>query len=63
MQLLGVCIETADAPRLAAFYQAVLQETPLCEGNHYAFTRAQLAVYERGGTRDAPCKICRSCFR
>lgn len=53
MELHGVCIYTADAPRLAAFYQAVLGETPLCEGTHYSFARAKLAVYDPGHVRRA----------
>lgn len=48
MKLLGVCIYTDNAPGLAAFYQAVLQETPVQEGDHYGFEHAQLAVYNPG---------------
>ncbi len=51
MELQGVCIYTGDAPRLAAFYRAVLGEAPLQEGSHYGFARAQLAVYDPGKVR------------
>ncbi len=56
MQLHGVWFHTCDAPRLAAFQQAVLGETPLREGSHYRFAQAQLAVYDPGETRPTPCK-------
>ena len=46
MKFCGVCIETNDAPRLAAFYQAFLQEKPIVEGSHYGF--GTLAVYDPG---------------
>jgi predicted enzyme related to lactoylglutathione lyase len=51
MQLAGVCILTNDAPRLAAFYETVLQEAPVVEGAHYGFSRALLAIYNPGGVR------------
>ena len=49
MKLCGVCILTDNAPRLAAFYEAVLRESPLVEGSHYGFNGSQLAVYDPGG--------------
>jgi len=49
MQLSGVCILTDNAPRLAAFYETVLEESPVAEGQHYGFPGAQLAVYNPGG--------------
>jgi predicted enzyme related to lactoylglutathione lyase len=49
MQLSGVCILTDDAPRLAAFYETVFQESPVAEGQHFGFPGAQLAVYNPGG--------------
>jgi catechol 2,3-dioxygenase-like lactoylglutathione lyase family enzyme len=48
MELCGVCIFTNDAPRLAAFYEIVLSEAPVVEGQHYGFDNAQLAVYNPG---------------
>lgn len=48
MQLHSVCLYTTDAPRLAAFYAAVLQEAPFQEGTHYTFARARIAVYDPG---------------
>lgn len=56
MELHGVCIYTSDAPRLAAFYAAVLREAPFQEGSHYSFAMAKLAVYDPGEARPAPCK-------
>lgn len=53
MKFCGVCILTCDAPRLAAFYEVVLQESPLVEGQHFGFENAQLAVYNPGGVRVA----------
>ncbi len=53
MQLCGVCILTNDAPRLAAFYETVLREKPDAQGQHFGFSRAQLAVYNPGGVRVA----------
>lgn len=47
MKLCGVCILTDDAPRLAAFYEIVLKESPVVEGQHYGFS-AQLAVCNPG---------------
>jgi hypothetical protein len=44
MHLHSVCLYTADALRLAAFYAAVLQEAPFQEGTHFTFERAHLAV-------------------
>ena len=49
MKLCGVCIYTDDAPRLAAFYEALFEEAPLVEGTHYSFATAQLSVYNPGG--------------
>ena len=49
MRLSGVCILTDNAPRLAAFYETVFQETPKEEGQHFGFPNAQLAVYNPGG--------------
>ncbi len=48
MKLCGVCILTDDASRLAAFYEIVLKESPVVEGQHYGFDHAQLAVYNPG---------------
>jgi len=48
MKLCGVCILTDDAPRLAAFYEIVLNESPVVDGQHYGFDNAQLAVYDPG---------------
>lgn len=48
MKLCGVCILTDNAPRLAAFYEIVLKESPVVEGQHYGFDSAQLAVYNPG---------------
>jgi len=45
----GICIETDDAPRLAAFYKIVLQEEPLAEGSHYGF--GKIAVWDPGGVK------------
>jgi len=47
MKINGVCIETADAPRLAEFYRVLLQEEPFVEGSHYGFKN--IAVYDPGG--------------
>lgn len=47
MKLDGICIETDDAPRLAAFYKLFLKEEPFVEGSHYGF--GQIAVYDPGG--------------
>ncbi len=51
-KLCGVYIHTNNAPRLAAFYEKVLQEVPLVEGSHYGFS-SQLAVYDPGDVRVA----------
>ncbi len=56
MKLIGVCILTDDAPRLAAFYETVLREKPFAEGSHDGFDKAQLAVYDPGGVRVVPDK-------
>ena len=48
MKLIGVCITTDDAPRLATFYEVVFQESPEVDGQHYAFASAQLSVYDPG---------------
>ena len=56
MTLLGVCIYTDDAPRLAAFYETALEETPRREGTHYGFDRAQLAVFDPGDATVPPVK-------
>lgn len=47
MKFSGICIETDNAPRLAAFYTIVLKEEPFVEGSHYGFS--QIAVYDPGG--------------
>ena len=49
MKFCGVCVETDNAPRLAAFYQALLQEEPLVEGSHYGFSL--IAIHDPGGVR------------
>jgi predicted enzyme related to lactoylglutathione lyase len=46
MKLSGVCITTADAPRLAEFYEIVFQEEPMVDSDHYGFTN--LAVWNPG---------------
>jgi len=51
MQLKSICIETDNAPRLAAFYKTFLQEEPFVEGSHYGFSR--LAVYDPGNVKPA----------
>ena len=56
MQLIGVCILTDDAPRLAAFYETVFQEAPVVESSHYGFQAAQTAVYNPGDVRVVPDK-------
>ena len=43
-----VCILTDNAPRLAAFYETLFRESPVVEGSHYGFTKAQLTVYNPG---------------
>ncbi|MEK4059331.1 MULTISPECIES: VOC family protein [Paenibacillus] len=48
MKLCGVCILTDNAPRLASFYEIVLKESPVVDGQHYGFDSAQLAVYNPG---------------
>ena len=48
LTLSGVCLYTDDAPRLAAYYEILLQETPVIEGSHYGFRESQLAVYDPG---------------
>lgn len=61
MTLGGLCIETDNAPRLAAFYSIVLQKEPLIDGSHYNF--GQLAVYDPGGVSVAKEKnIWLQCF-
>jgi len=42
MKLRSVCIGTADAQRLAAFYSTVLQEEPHADGNHYSFSQINI---------------------
>ena len=54
MRLSGICIETDNAPRLAAFYGIVLQEEPLIEENHYGFS--SIAVYDLAGVTVAAVK-------
>jgi len=56
MQFTGVCILTDNAPRLAAFYAALLEEEPVQEGSHYGFLRAKLAVYDPGNVTVSPHK-------
>ena len=51
MRFGGICIETRDAPRLAAFYRILLRQEPKVEGNHYAF--GNIAVYDPGGVAEA----------
>ena len=51
MTFSGVCIETSDAPRLAAFYGAFLREEPFIEGSHYSFPH--IAVYNPGDVKMA----------
>ena len=48
MKLCGICLLTSDAPRLAAFYQAVFQQVPDVDESHYSFGCAQLSVYDPG---------------
>lgn len=51
MKFGGICIETSNAPRLAAFYGTFLQEAPVIEGSHYGF--AAIAVYDPGNVKAA----------
>ena len=61
MKFNGICITTTNAPRLAAFYQIVLQEEPFAEGDHYGF--GQLAVWNPGDvTMAAEQNIWLQCF-
>jgi len=61
MKFGGVCIETDNAPRLAAFYKIVFQEEPFVEGSHYGF--GILAVYDPGGVKVAKVKnVWLQCF-
>ena len=53
MKLCGVCILTDNAPCLSAFYQLVLKESPVVDGQHYGFTNAQLAIYNPGNVKTA----------
>ena len=46
MKFGGICIETDNAPRLAAFYKILLQEEPFIEGEHYGF--GKIAVWNPG---------------
>lgn len=46
MRIDGICIETDNAPRLARFYEIVLQEKPFVEGSHYGF--GKIAIYDPG---------------
>ena len=46
MEFRSICIVTADAQRLAAFYSTVLQEEPQADGNHYSFS--QLSIWNPG---------------
>jgi hypothetical protein len=48
MKFAAVCITTDNAPRLAKFYEIILQEQPLVEGSHYGFNNSHLAVYDPG---------------
>jgi predicted enzyme related to lactoylglutathione lyase len=57
----GICIVTDNAPRLAAFYEAVFEKEPFVEGSHYAFEG--VAVYNPGGVTMAKEKnIWMQCF-
>lgn len=57
----GICIETTNAPRLAAFYQVLLQTEPDVQGQHYAF--GPVAVYNPGGVKAAQAKpVWLQCF-
>lgn len=47
MKFAAVCVYTNNAPRLAAFYEKVLNEKPKVEGSHYGFSK--IAVYDPGG--------------
>ncbi|MEA4833364.1 MAG: hypothetical protein VB118_12215 [Oscillospiraceae bacterium] len=46
MKFASVCIHTDNAPRLAEFYEKVLQEKPEVDGTHYGFSK--IAVYDDG---------------
>jgi len=46
MNFHGICITTDNAPRLAEFYQIVLQEEPFIEGEHYGFRN--IAIWSPG---------------
>jgi len=51
MRYAGVAIETDNAPRLAKFYEIVLQEKPFIEGEHYGFEK--IAVHNPGNVKVA----------
>ncbi|WP_265456122.1 VOC family protein [Enterococcus sp. HY326] len=53
MKLIGVCIYTDNAKRLAEFYKIVLQEEPFQEEQHYGFKKSQIAVYNPGNIKVA----------
>jgi hypothetical protein len=44
MKFAAICILTDNAPRLAAFYQKVLQEKPQVDGSHFSFSK--FALYD-----------------
>ena len=61
MKFGGICIETDNAPRLAAFYRVFFQEEPFVEGSHYGF--GSIAIYDPGGVTVAKEKsIWLQCF-
>jgi len=61
MKFHGICIETDNAPRLAEFYKAVLQEEPFTEETHYGF--GMVSIYDPGGVTVSKIKnIWLQCF-
>ena len=54
MKFHGICIETANAPRLVEFYRILLQKEPFIEGEHYGF--GEVAVYNPGGVGEPEIK-------
>lgn len=51
MKFSGIGIETDDAPRLARFYETLLQEEPFVEGSHYGF--GKINIYDPGNVKVA----------
>ena len=49
----GVCITTNDATGLVSFYQVLLQEEPIVDGDHYSFSK--LAIWNSGNSEMKTC--------